>query len=212
VVAGLRDCSGTDVTGRHRIEETRMKIARLFGAFLLALSGVLLMAGPASAHTELKSSSPADGASLAAPPRKIELTFEEPVTLQPDPISVTGPDGAKWTVGTPAVVDAVITAPVTPSGPAGAYTLTYKVVSDDGDKVTAAVHFTLTAPVAPSSAAAPATSSAAVPTAAASATPATTPASEIGSSVPAWVWILVAVVVVLAAAVVALRLLRRPRP
>ncbi|WP_410607990.1 copper resistance protein CopC [Amycolatopsis sp. lyj-109] len=188
-----------------------MKIARLLGAFLLALSGVLLMAGPASAHTELKSSSPAEGASLAAPPRKIELTFEEPVTLQQDPISVTGPDGAKWTVGTPAVVDAVITAPVTPAGPAGAYTLTYKVVSDDGDKVTAAVHFTLTAPVSSSSAAA--TSAAAVPATATSATSATpAPASEIGGSVPAWVWILVAVVVVLAAVVVALRLLRRPRP
>ena len=184
-----------------------MKIARLFGAFLLALSGVLLLAGPASAHTELKSSSPAEGASLAAPPRKIELTFEEPVTLQPDPISVTGPDGAKWTVGTPAVVDAVVTAPVTPSGPAGAYTLTYKVVSDDGDKVTAAVHFTLTAPVSSSSAAPTPTSAAA-----ASATPTPTPAAagEIDSGVPAWVWIVAAVAVVVAAAVAALRLRRRP--
>ncbi|WP_410641025.1 copper resistance protein CopC [Amycolatopsis sp. lyj-346] len=189
-----------------------MKIARLSGAFLLALSGVLLTAGPASAHTALESSSPAEGASLAAPPRKIELTFAEPVTLQPDPISVTGPDGAKWTVGTPAVVDAVITAPVTPAGPAGAYTLTYKVVSDDGDKVTAAVHFTLTAPVSASSAApVSASASAAAPVSAASATPARPTADEIGRGVPAWVWILVAVVVVVAAVVVALRL-RRPRP
>ncbi|MEV6447428.1 copper resistance CopC family protein [Amycolatopsis sp. NPDC051716] len=184
-----------------------MKIARLSGAFLLALCGVLMTAGPASAHTELESSSPAEGASLAAAPSKIELTFEEPVTLQADPISVTGPDGTKWTVGTPAVVDAVITAPVTPSGPAGAYTLTYKVVSDDGDKVTAAVHFTLTAPVSASSAA-PA-SPAAAPAGAASATPTPTPASDLGGSVPAWVWILVAVLVVVAAAVVALRLVRR---
>lgn len=184
-----------------------MKLARLFGALLLALSGVLLVAGPASAHTELESSSPAEGASLAAPPRKIELTFEEPVTLQPDPISVTGPDGAKWSVGIPTVVDAVISAPVTPSGPAGAYTLTYKVVSDDGDKVTAAVHFTLTAPVTSSSAAA--TSSAAAPV---TPTPTPTPVGDLGSGVPAWVWILVAVVVVPAAAVVALRFLRRPKP
>ncbi|MGW5746871.1 copper resistance CopC family protein [Amycolatopsis sp. NPDC003861] len=187
-----------------------MKIARLFGALVFALSGVLLVAGPASAHTELKSSSPAEGASLAAPPRKIELAFEEPVTLQPDPISITGPGGAKWSVGTPAVVDAVITAPVTAAGPAGAYTLTYKVVSDDGDKVTAEVHFTLTAPV-PSSSAAP-TSAAAAPATTASATPKPDPANAIGTSVPAWVWILVAVVVVVAAVVVALRLRRRPRP
>ncbi|HET6710731.1 copper resistance CopC family protein [Amycolatopsis sp.] len=187
-----------------------MKIARLSGALVLALSGVLLVAGPASAHTELKSSSPAEGASLAAPPRKIELTFEEPVTLQPDPLSVTGPDGAKWAVGTPLVVDAVISAPVTPAGPAGAYTLTYKVVSADGDKVTAAVRFTLTAPVS-SSAAAP-TSPAAATTEPATPTPTPAPASDIGAAVPAWVWILVAVVGVVAAVVVALRFLRRPRP
>ncbi|MEU4525179.1 copper resistance protein CopC [Amycolatopsis sp. NPDC024027] len=105
---------------------------------------MLLTAGPASAHTELESSSPAEGASLAAAPSKIELIFEEPVTLQPDPISVTGPDGAKWMVGTAAV----------------------------------------------------SASSAA-------------PASDIGSSVPAWVWILIAVLVVVAAAVVALRLVRQ---
>ncbi len=186
-----------------------MKIARLLGALLLAFTGLLVLAGPASAHAELTSSSPADGATLAAPPRKIELTFEEPVTLQPDPISVTGPDGAKWSVSTPTVTDAVITAAVNPAGPAGAYTLTYKVVSDDGDKVTAAIHFTLTAPASPpttSSSAAAATSSAAVPT---SATPSAAASGDSGGGgVPAWVWILIAVVVVVAAVVVALRLRR----
>ncbi|MBE8517370.1 copper resistance protein CopC [Amycolatopsis sp. H6(2020)] len=186
-----------------------MKIARLFGAFLLALTGLLVLAGPASAHAELKSSSPAEGASLAAPPSKVELTFEEPVTLQPDPISVTGPDGAKWAVSTPTVTDAVVSAAVTPSGPAGAYTLTYKVVSDDGDKVNAAIHFTLTAQASPpttSSSAAPTSSSAVA--APASATPSAAAAGDTGGGIPAWVWILIAVVVVVAVVVVALRLRR----
>ena len=188
-----------------------MKIARLLGAFLLALTGLLVLAGPASAHAELKSSSPAEGASLAAPPSKVELTFEEPVTLQADPISVTGPDGAKWAVSAPTVTDAVISAAVTPSGPAGAYTLTYKVVSDDGDKVTAAIHFTLTAPASPpttSSSAAPTSSAAAAPTSATSATPSAAAAGDTSGGIPAWVWILIAVVVVVAAVVVALRLRR----
>lgn len=187
-----------------------MKIARLLTASVLALAGVLAFAGPASAHAELTSSSPAEGASLAAAPSKVELTFEEPVTLQPDPISVTGPDGAKWTVATPTVVDATISAAVTPSGSAGAYTLTYKVVSDDGDKVTAAVHFTLTAPASPptTSSAAANTSSAAVPTPATSATPSAAASSDSSGGVPAWVWILIAVVVVAAAVVVALRMRR----
>ncbi|WIX98890.1 copper resistance protein CopC [Amycolatopsis mongoliensis] len=182
-----------------------MKIARLFAASLLALTGLLAFAGPASAHTALKSSSPADGASLAAPPRKVELTFEEPVTLQPDPIAVTGPDSAKWTVSASSVTDAVITAAVLPAGPAGAYTLTYKVISDDGDKVTGEVHFTLTAPASVPTTASPVSPSA---PAATSATPlAAAPLSD-GGGVPAWVWILVAVVVVVAAVVVALRLRR----
>ena len=186
-----------------------MKIARLFAAVLLALAGLLAFAGPASAHAELKSSSPAEGASLAAAPQKIELTFEEPVTLQPDPIAVTGPDGAKWTVSPPTVTDATITAAVVPSGPAGAYTLTYKVVSDDGDKVTSAVHFTLTAPASPpttSSSAAPTSSSAAAPVT--TATPAPAASSDTSGGVPAWVWILIAVVVLVAAVVVGLRLRR----
>lgn len=188
-----------------------MKIARLFAAALLALTGLLAFAGPASAHAALKSSSPAEGASLAAAPQKVELTFEEAVTLQPDPISVTGPDGAKWTVATPTVTDATITAAVVPSGPAGAYTLTYNVVSDDGDKVTGAVHFTLTAPASPpttSSSAAPASSSAAPVT---TASPAPAASSGTSGGVPAWVWIVVAVVVLVAAAVAGLRL-RRFRP
>ena len=186
-----------------------MKIARLFAAALLALAGLLAFAGPASAHAALKSSSPAEGASLAAAPQKVELTFEEAVTLQPDPISVTGPDGAKWTVSTPAVTDATITAAVAPSGPAGAYTLTYKVVSDDGDKVTGAVHFTLTAPASPpttSSSAVPTSSSAAAPVTTASPTPAAS--SDTSGGIPAWVWILVAVVVLVAAVVAGLRLRR----
>ncbi|ADJ48267.1 copper resistance protein [Amycolatopsis mediterranei S699] len=184
-----------------------MKIVRLFAAALLALAGLLAFAGPASAHAALKSSSPAEGASLAAAPQKVELTFEEAVTLQPDPISVTGPDGAKWTVSPPTVTDATITAAVVPTGPAGAYTLTYKVVSDDGDKVTSAVHFTLTAPASP-----PATSSSAAPTSssapATTASPTPAASSDTSGGIPAWVWILIAVVVIVAAVVVGLRLRR----
>ncbi|MFJ7213654.1 copper resistance protein CopC [Amycolatopsis sp. NPDC098790] len=54
-------------------------------------------------RAELTSSSPAEGASLTAASSKVELTFEEPVTLQPEPIAVTGPDGATWTVAMPTV-------------------------------------------------------------------------------------------------------------
>ena len=44
------------------------------------LAALALCAGEAAAHTELVASSPADGASLASAPARIELVFNEPVT------------------------------------------------------------------------------------------------------------------------------------
>ena len=57
---------------------------RAFGAVLAALTGLVVLAGPAAAHTDLESSSPAEGASLTSAPSEVKLTFEEPVTLPPE--------------------------------------------------------------------------------------------------------------------------------
>ncbi|OXM66022.1 copper resistance CopC family protein [Amycolatopsis vastitatis] len=174
-----------------------MILCRAFGAVLAALTGLVVFAGPASAHTELVSSSPAEGASLATAPTQIQLTFGEPVTLPPDPVRVVGRDGARWRLGTPSVAGGVVTVPVTPAGGAQAYTLTWKVVAKDGDNVTGSLSFSLTAP-----ASAPATP----PTPAAAA-----PAAVDTTVIPGWVWILVAVAAVLAAGVVLLRVLKGPK-
>ncbi|WP_370962352.1 copper resistance protein CopC [Amycolatopsis sp. cg9] len=182
---------------------------RVSGAVLAALTGLVVLAGPASAHTELESSSPAEGAALGTAPSQVELTFGEPVTLPPDPIEVTGRDGVSWQVGAPAVAGGVVTVPVTPSGPAQAYTVTWKVVAKDGDNVTGTVHFTLTAPVASAApAAAPGAAAASSPAAPTSAAPATLDSAGI----PTWVWVLVSVVGLLAVIVVGIRQLRgRPK-
>src|SRR5207302_4183907 len=126
----------------------------------LVLAGLALMAAapPALAHTELKSSNPAEGASLASAPAQVSLTFEEAVTLPADPIQIAGPGGAKWTVGKATIQGATITAPVEATGPAGAYALSYTAIADDGDQVTGKVNFTLTTAAATSSNAAPSSS------------------------------------------------------
>ena len=69
-----------------------------FGASLL-VSGLALVgaATPAMAHSELKSSDPAKGASLATPPTQVKLTFSGPVTLAADPIQITGPEKVSLT-------------------------------------------------------------------------------------------------------------------
>ena len=76
-----------------------MKFLRTALSLVLAGLALVLSATPAFAHTELKSSNPADGASLSAAPEKVTLTFEEAVTLPSKPISVDGPGGVSWTVG-----------------------------------------------------------------------------------------------------------------
>lgn len=175
---------------------------RAFGVVLAALTGLVVLAGPASAHTELESSSPAEGATLVAAPTEVRLTFGEPVTLPPEAVKVTGRDGTAWKVGTPAVAGAVVTAPVTPSGPAQAYTLTWKVIADDGDNLTGTVHFTL---------AAAASSSAAPTSAQAQAQAPTAPTAVDTSGIPGWIWIVVAVAGLLAVIVVGLRQLKGRR-
>jgi methionine-rich copper-binding protein CopC len=99
-------------------------------AALVLLFTVLLGAPAALAHASLQKSTPAAGASLAAPPAEVSLTFGEAVRLPASPIRVAGPDGAVWTVGKATVTDATVTAPVTATGPAGPYTLTWQVISD----------------------------------------------------------------------------------
>ena len=118
-------------------------------AALVVLFTALLGAPAALAHTSLQKSTPAAGASLAAPPAEVSLTFGEAVRLPASPIRVAGPGGAVWTVGKATVTGATVTAPVAATGPAGAYTLTWQVISDDGDTIRGTVRFTLTAPAAP---------------------------------------------------------------
>lgn len=180
-----------------------MDLRRIGAALLLTGMALVAVATPASAHTSLESSNPKEGESVAAAPAEIQLTFGEAVTVGADPIQVTGPDGANWAVGAVKLADAVVSAPVQASGPAGAYTVNYKVISDDGDPVTGAVHFTLTAAASPAGSAAPSTSAA---TPAASPSPsAAAGTSTGGGGFPLWGWIIVVVVVVALIVLLALR-------
>ena len=186
-------------------------------AALVVLFTALLGAPAALAHTSLQKSTPAAGASLAAPPAEVSLTFGEAVRLPAGPIRVAGPGGAVWTVGKATVTGATVTAPVTATGPAGAYTLTWQVISDDGDTIRGTVRFTLTAPAAPVIApASPPGTVAATPPPATAATPAAVPSAPAAPAadeggVPGWLWALGgAAVLAVAAGVVVARRARQP--
>jgi len=186
-----------------------MKLSRAATGLVLAGAALVAFAAPALAHTELTGSTPAAGAALATPPTKVELTFEEPVSAVAGGLAITGPGGTRWTVGKPTVVDKTVSAPVTAgTGPAGAYSLTWKVKASDGDDVTGKIDFTLTAAIPASTTAAPASSAAAPSTPVSTADAA--PAADTTGGIPGWVWIIVAVVV-LAVALAFLVRSRRPK-
>jgi hypothetical protein len=161
-----------------------MVIRRLIVTLALSGLAVLAAATPAFAHAELTASTPAKDASLAIAPKQLQLTFSEPVS--PISITVAGPGSTTWTVGEILVQDKVVIAPLQAVGPAGPYTITYTVKSDDGDDVTGTVAFTMTA-ASPASTAAPAPGGQAAP-------------GDGGGGVPAWVWIVIALAVLIAAA------------
>jgi methionine-rich copper-binding protein CopC len=169
---------------------------------LLCGLALLLGAGQAVAHTRLIGSDPADGASLATAPDHISLTFNENMQAEFTTVTVLGPDGAMWSTGPVGVDGPTVGVDLRPLGPAGAYQIGYRVVSDDGHPVTGAVTFTLTAP-GPGAAVdpAPAASPAPPPAAAAAAAPA-----ETGGEAPVWPWIAGAVLLVGGGVFAALRL------
>ncbi|MFD2418729.1 copper resistance CopC family protein [Amycolatopsis pigmentata] len=168
-----------------------MILRRTLASLTLAGLALLAAAPPALAHTELDTSDPAEGASLATAPKQVQLKFAEAVTLPADPVQVTGPGGAKWTVGKATVEGAVVTAPIENAGPAGASVLDYTVLSDDGDEVRGSVHFTLTA-AAPSTGQTPERATAPAPA------PASAAQTSESGGFPVWAWVVIGVVVIAA--------------
>ncbi|MEQ0559979.1 copper resistance CopC family protein [Amycolatopsis sp. NEAU-NG30] len=147
---------------------------RIGVALAAAAWTLLLSAPPADAHSILVSSSPSRDAALAQAPAEAALVFNEPVENQFTELAVIGPDGTShWESGPASVVDARVSAPLRALGPAGTYTIRYRVTSADGHPVSGAIPFRLTV-------AGPAT---APPTAALAA------AAPAPDDMPLWPWI-----------------------
>lgn len=116
-------------------------------ATVLALGGIAtVVAGPASAHSTLVSTDPSDGAKIATGPARVSFTFNE--NLQPSfpSLTVVGPDGNLWSKGKPVVEGPTVSVEVGELGPAGTYTMAYRVTSADGHPVSGTRTFELTTP------------------------------------------------------------------
>jgi copper transport protein len=116
-------------------------------AVLAVLVGLLLSATapPASAHAMLVEADPADRTRVAAAPREVVLTFNEPVTAAPDGVRVFDAearrvDEGQWRdASRPELVGAALPDDL----PDGGYVVTYRVISDDSHPISGALTFTV---------------------------------------------------------------------
>jgi copper resistance protein C len=116
---------------------SRRLVVRLITVFAAVLTFValLLVAGPASAHDQLLSSDPKDGATLDEPPASISLTFSAAPLDTGIEIALVGPDGVAAQGTDIQVDDEVVTAQLPPDLPAGIYDVAWHVVSSDGHPI-----------------------------------------------------------------------------
>ncbi|UNB53055.1 copper resistance CopC family protein [Mycolicibacterium sp. YH-1] len=156
----------------------RALAATLAGLIIAALS--LMGAGTASAHAARIAAEPAADAVLETGPPRVAATFNEALQSNFAGMTVVGPDGNMWSTGPVEVSGAVASVAMLPTGPAGVYTVNYRVTSADGHVVSGSWSFQVT--VAGTGSPGPAV--------------AQQPANGADSGVPVWPFVAVAAVIV----------------
>ncbi|MBB3601253.1 hypothetical protein FHT40_000886 [Mycolicibacterium sp. BK556] len=119
-------------------------IRRVLATLLLVVGMAMAGTAVAWAHAVRVAADPTPDSSVTTAPARVSATFNE--QLHPDfaAMTVVGPDGNLWSDGTPQVQGAVVSVGVRPLGPAGLYTVNYRVTSADGHVVSGSWSFTLT--------------------------------------------------------------------
>ncbi|MDQ0729679.1 copper resistance CopC family protein [Arthrobacter sp. B1I2] len=119
----------------------RQLLSLVLGSFILA-AATLGLAGTAAAHDAAESTSPAQGAALATPPGEVSVTFSNKPLGIGSSFSVKDAGGTEWADGSVQIVDNVATQKLRPGGPAGAYTVAWRVVSSDSHPIEGTFTFT----------------------------------------------------------------------
>lgn len=173
------------------------RITAVAASLLLAAAGVAVAAAPASAHDQLISTNPANGATVATLPAEVTLTFGE-VVLNTDggtQVEVTDATGRKIGTGATEVQDNVVSQRVAGAA-AGKVTVLWRVISEDGHPVSG--EFTFTVQKGATGAPVPSSTPTAAPGAASSASPI--------------IWVVAGIVVVVVVVVVIAVVVSRRRP
>ncbi|OXM17597.1 copper resistance CopC/CopD family protein [Paenibacillus herberti] len=111
-------------------------IASLLLAFIALLPLLLAAPGQVSAHAALKEAYPAAGARLESPPAEAKVSFNEKLEASIGVLEVLDGNSAKVTNNKAVLSEDGLTLTLElPSLKAGAYTVNYKVISEDGHPV-----------------------------------------------------------------------------
>jgi methionine-rich copper-binding protein CopC len=106
----------------------------------------LTTATPADAHTALEASSPNHGARIGTAPDQITLEFTGPIRTRLSKVTVRGPGGERFELGSPQAASDTVTQSLRPLATAGKYQVIYRVVARDGHPLAGTIRFTLTRP------------------------------------------------------------------
>ena len=153
-------------------------------ALVVLLLLLFVGGGVAQAHSELVSSSPADGQVLDAPPTEVTFTFNE--DLLPDFVNfvATNADGDVTELVVSGLNGPTVVLAWPPQAPGGEWQIDYRVVSADGHPVDGSITFSYVAE-SPSPTPTPSTPSPSPTTSSATPEPAPTSAKPSPSAVPA---------------------------
>ncbi|GGA55171.1 copper resistance protein CopC [Pseudoclavibacter endophyticus] len=226
--------AGASATARsiHVAAAPSSRLARLAITLAAALLAAVIAAfttlgaSPASAHSQLVSSSPASDDSLDTPPSEVSLTFNEDLIDYGGAIEVVDADETDWSDGELTFTGPTVTVGLSADMPAGSYEVHWQVVSADGHPVSGVIPFTVDdasaeTPGATNGDAEPDTAGA-DGLAGATATPAATAglsgddvstddaASDAGAGLSPWIIVLIVVAVIVVAAAIVFAVRRRP--
>jgi copper resistance protein C len=125
-----------------------MALRRVAAVLVLAALCCVWEAAPASAHTDVVWSYPAEGASLPFPPDQVAIETSEPVDIGLSQIVVRDADGQAQTVSNTFLTKGASTlvATLEDRGTQGQWTVDYRVVGSDGHAVTGRIDFAVGEP------------------------------------------------------------------
>ena len=131
------------------------RIAATVSALAAVFAALVMSPVAASAHDQLVTSTPANGATVTTLPRTVVLNFEEPPVAGYTKVHITAPNGTDLSGGLPVTTGSRVTLSVRPSTAHGAYAIRWSLLSDDGHPVSGVIRFSVAASATPTASPAP---------------------------------------------------------